>query len=56
MKKKLILTAMVIVMALTSCAPYNAGNEVSDTDTTTSSVQTEIVTSETEKETRSQSV
>lgn len=49
MKKKLLLAAMLFVMTITSCVPYNTGNDASDTDTSTSSTQTEIVTSETEK-------
>lgn len=53
MKKKLLLAAMLFVMTITSCVPYNTGNDASDTDTSTSSAQTEIVTSEAEKETRS---
>lgn len=53
MKKKLLLSAMIFVMTLTSCVPYNTGNDASDTDTSTSSAQTEIATSEAEKETRS---
>ena len=53
MKKKLLLAAMLFVMTITSCVPYNTGNDASDTDTSTSSALTEIVTSETEKETSS---
>ena len=51
MKKKLLLAAMLFVMTITSCVPYNTGNDASDTDT--SSALTEIVTSETEKGTSS---
>ena len=53
MKKKLLLAAMLFVMTITSCVPYNTGNDASDTDTLTSSALTEIDTSETEKGTSS---
>lgn len=54
MKKKLLLAAMLFVMTITSCVPYNTRNDASDTDTSTSSAQTEIVTSEMEKGTSSE--
>ncbi|EWM53999.1 hypothetical protein [Ruminococcus flavefaciens] len=54
MKKKLLLAAILFVMTITSCVPYNTGNDASDTDTSTSSAQTEIVTSEMEKGTSSE--
>lgn len=35
MKKKLLLAAMLFVMTVTACVPYNTGNDASDTDTST---------------------
>ena len=53
MREKLLLAAAILAITLTSCVSYNTGNKASDTDKPTSSVQTEIITSELENETRS---
>ncbi|WP_051454285.1 hypothetical protein [Ruminococcus albus] len=53
MKNKLLIAAMMFVITLTSCVSYNTRNKASDTDKPTSSAQTEIITSEADKETRS---